>query len=175
MRQDLSPVPALDADLIPGVLRDWLVDIAERISCPLEFPAAGGIVPGHRPGPQAGDPPQAVRRLDRRAEPWGVVGDAGGAQSPSLVEVLRPLRELEARAREDHEKALREHARAAHQPLPDGGGRADADKAVRNKVSEADLLDLARQLAGDGPRRRAAAAAHHVGLHGGGPGRAAGG
>ena len=30
--------------MIPGPLRAWLADIAERVGCPLEFPAAGALV-----------------------------------------------------------------------------------------------------------------------------------
>ena len=41
----LKPVPAFDADtLLPAVLRDWIMDEAERMPCPPEFVAAAALV-----------------------------------------------------------------------------------------------------------------------------------
>ena len=40
----LSPVPAFAADLLPDAMRPWVEDIAERMQCPLDFPAVGAMI-----------------------------------------------------------------------------------------------------------------------------------
>jgi len=37
---DLPPVKAFDPALLPGAIRPWIEDLAERMQCPIEFPAA---------------------------------------------------------------------------------------------------------------------------------------
>ena len=39
----LPPVAPFDAELLPEALRGWIVDIAERMQCPPDFPAVGAI------------------------------------------------------------------------------------------------------------------------------------
>lgn len=63
---------------------------------------------------------------------WGaVVGRPGMLKSPALAEVKRPLRELEQRARREHEQALLLHKAG-------GKVRAAASKAAE-KVIEAEV------------------------------------
>jgi len=40
----LSPVPAMSEKMIPEPLRSWLIDIADRMQCPLDFPVIGSLV-----------------------------------------------------------------------------------------------------------------------------------
>jgi putative DNA primase/helicase len=40
----LLPVPAFNPDLLPDALRPWVVDIGERMQCPLDFPAVAAMV-----------------------------------------------------------------------------------------------------------------------------------
>jgi hypothetical protein len=44
VRYELRPVPILESKMIPAPLRGWLADIAERVSCPIDFPAVGALV-----------------------------------------------------------------------------------------------------------------------------------
>lgn len=39
----LPPVAPFDPELLPQALRGWIVDIAERMQCPPDFPAVGVI------------------------------------------------------------------------------------------------------------------------------------
>jgi putative DNA primase/helicase len=108
VRYAMPPVPSLGAEMIPESLRGWLSDIADRVGCPLEFPAVGaltaqGIVIGHRVviRPKRHDDWSVTPNL------WGaIVGRPGVLKTPALKESIRPLRRLEAEARDAHEQAL---------------------------------------------------------------------
>jgi hypothetical protein len=129
----LPSVPKLPPDLIPASLRPWVVDIAERMGCPVDFPGAAAMVclssvVGRQLAirPMQNDDWTVVPNL------WGaVVGRPGMLKSPALAEVKRPLRELEQRARREHEQALLLHKAG-------GKVRAAASKAAE-KVIEAEV------------------------------------
>ena len=95
---DLPPVPAFDAALLPEALRPWVLDIAHRMQCPPDFPAVGALVGlSGLIGARAVVRPK--KHDDWRVVPnlWGmVVGRPGVMKSPALGEVLRPLHRLEA-------------------------------------------------------------------------------
>jgi len=98
----LPPVAPFDAELLPQALRGWIVDIAERMQCPLDFPAVGAItaLSGLISARAVVSPKQ---RDDWRVVPnlWGlIVGRPGVMKSPALSEVLKPLHRLEAGERE---------------------------------------------------------------------------
>ena len=96
IRADLLPVPPMEAEMLPQVLRDWLVDIARRLGCPLDFPAVGAVVVlGSLIGrsvcirPKCKDDWTVVPNL------WGgIVAPPGFLKSPALAEVKRPLDRL---------------------------------------------------------------------------------
>ena len=100
-----SAIPAVmpfDADLLPEAFRPWIVDIAERVQCPPDFPAVGAMVAlasivGRRIGirPKRHDDWLVVPNL------WGaVIGRPGIMKTPALQETLRPLIRLEIEAKE---------------------------------------------------------------------------
>jgi putative DNA primase/helicase len=105
------PVPVLKEHMLPPVLRPWLADIAERIQCPLEFPAVAAVV---GLGSVIG---RKVAIRPRRYDDWVVVPNLWGAlvappsagKSPALGEALKPLHRLEALAAKEHEKAMGEY------------------------------------------------------------------
>ena len=107
----LLNVQAFDAELLPPSLRGWVMDIAERMQCPPDFPAVGAMVAlSSVIGRKACITPK--RRDDWRVVPnlWGaVVGRPGVMKSPALAEVLRPLERLQIEAKEIHTEELREH------------------------------------------------------------------
>src|SRR5690606_4613298 len=41
---DMPPVKPFDPALLPSTLRPWIVDIAERMQCPPDFPAVASMV-----------------------------------------------------------------------------------------------------------------------------------
>lgn len=98
----LLPVPSLSEAMLPEPFRPWLSDIAERFNCALEFPSIGAIVAlsaivGRRVGirPKRHDDWQVVPNL------WGcIVGRPGVLKTPALEEALKPIKRLEAEARE---------------------------------------------------------------------------
>lgn len=99
----LRPVMSLAPDMIPEPLRPWLLDIAYRMKCPLDFVAAGSVVVissliGTRCTikPKSRDDWYIVPNL------WGaIIGDPSVMKSPSIAEVLIPLNRLVTAAREE--------------------------------------------------------------------------
>ncbi len=97
--EPLRPVPPLVPELIPEALRPWLVDIAERMQCPIEFPAVASLVAaGALIGnsvvikPKAQDPWIVVPNV------WGAaIGEPGVMKSPSVSEGMAFVREIERR------------------------------------------------------------------------------
>lgn len=98
MAGTLPAVTAFDERLLPGAFRPWVADIAERMQCPIEYPAVGamvaaGSVVGNRVGVQ---PKQHDTGWVEVPNLWGaIVGRPGVMKSPALNQVLLPLRRLE--------------------------------------------------------------------------------
>jgi Protein of unknown function (DUF3987) len=150
VRHELRPVLALRPEMIPDPLRGWLVDIAERVSCPLEFPAVGAlealaIVIGRKVAirPKRHDDWTVVPNL------WGaVVGRPGVLKTPALTEATKPLRRLEAEARRRHEDALTKfQAEALVAEVQVDAARKALKEAAKGKKPEAVLQALARDVA----------------------------
>jgi putative DNA primase/helicase len=103
----LPSVAPFDPELLPEALRGWIVDIAERMQCPPDFPAVGVITAlsgliGARAvvAPKQHDDWRVVPNL------WGlIVGRPGVMKSPALGEVLKPLHRLESTEREQWQAA----------------------------------------------------------------------
>lgn len=100
-----DPLPAVapfDPELLPEALRGWVIDIAERMQCPPDFPAVGAITAlsaliGARAvvAPKQQDDWRVVPNL------WGlIIGRPGVMKSPALSEVMKPLHRLEGAERE---------------------------------------------------------------------------
>ncbi len=94
----LPMVKAFDAQLLPEALRPWVMDIANRMQCPVDFPAVAALVAlsgliGARAvvQPKQHDDWQVVPVL------WGMaIGRPGVKKSPSINEALKPLDKLQA-------------------------------------------------------------------------------
>jgi hypothetical protein len=97
----LKPVPALDPEYMPEALRDAVIDLADRLQCPMDYLfvsmlSAAGAVVGNRVGifPYANDESWEVYPAL-----WGgIVGDPGSKKTPALTAAHRPLRHLESEA-----------------------------------------------------------------------------
>jgi hypothetical protein len=108
-------------------LRPWLLDVAERMQCPLDFPVVGALVSfasltGRRVGirPKKQDDWLVVPNL------WGaIIGRPGIMKTPALAEAMRPLLRLAIEAQKQHEEALKE--------FPAAKMMADARRDVLNK------------------------------------------
>jgi putative DNA primase/helicase len=104
-----NAVAELDPALLPDALRPWLVDIAQRMQCPLDFPAIGAMVGlSAVVGRRIGIRPTARTDWVEVPNLWGaIIGRPGALKSPALKEALKPLHKLEAAEREAHAEAIK--------------------------------------------------------------------
>ena len=130
------PVPELPPELIPEPLRPWLSDIAERASLPLEFVACPALVAisavvGRSIGiyPKRHDDWLVVPNL------WGgIVGKPGVMKSAAISEPTKPLRALEAKAREHfQEAAARAEAERARLELEIAALKENEKRAAKGR------------------------------------------
>jgi putative DNA primase/helicase len=150
VRYELPPVTPLSPELIPMPLRGWLADIADRVGCPVEFPVVGaltalGIVVGHKfvIRPKRHDDWSVTPNL------WGaLVGRPGVLKTPALKESIRPLRRLEAEAREIHAKTLKKFMiDLGLAQAQCNAAKKELETAAKKKQPPADLEALARNAA----------------------------
>jgi putative DNA primase/helicase len=147
----LPPVMAFDPALLPEALRPWIVDIADRVQCPIDFPAVAVMIAvsalvGRKLGirPKRHDDWMVVPNL------WGaVIGRPGVMKTPAIQEPLKPLKRLEILAKKNFEETLLD-AEAAKLV-------ADAQKnATKQQIREAlenpeEAFKIARESLGDEP------------------------
>jgi hypothetical protein len=149
---ELPPVEKISPELTPEPLRGWLVDIADRMQCPLDFVAAGVLVAGGALiGTGCGIRPK--KHDDWLVIPnlWGgIVARPSMLKTPALTEVLKPFAALEATAKEEYDDRLRGHA-ADHEIFK---AQKEAVRAamltaakMKDKKPEADLDSLRQRFA----------------------------
>lgn len=132
----LLQVPSFDCSLMPGALRPWVEDVAERMQTPPEFIAvpamiAAGSVIGRKVAirPMRHDDWTEVPNL------WGcVVGRPGVMKSPAIKAALKPLSRLEALANDQYQQ----ERKAWEQGEDERAMRRDARKAAMKKRLGAD-------------------------------------
>ena len=143
--EGLPPVEPFPFELLPGSLRPWVEDIAERMQCPPDYLAVGAMVAlGATVGRQVGIRPR--RQDDWLVVPnlWGIaVGNPGLMKSPALAEVLKPLRRLEAEARDEYQGIVVEYE--AERMVADAEKKQAEDevkKAVKEGVGDPKAMAL---------------------------------
>ncbi len=96
----------LTPDLIPEPFQDWIVDITERMQCPLEYVAVGAvIVTASLIGAGCGIRPKSKDTWTVIPNLWGgIVGAPSTLKSPALKEIIKPLEDLESKASEAFEQ-----------------------------------------------------------------------
>ena len=154
----LPPVDAFDPAMLPAALRPWIIDIAERMQCPPDFPAAAAVVC------LAAVVGRQVAIRPKRHDDWtvvpnlwgGIIGRPSLLKSPALAEPMRLVDALEAKAADFHREALREHGAQAR---VDAIGAKLADADIQKALKDGDrgkALDLALDASTDDepPRRR---------------------
>lgn len=111
IKNKLSPVLPLPPQLIPEPYGEWLVDVAERMQCPLDYVAVGSlIVTASLIGGGCGVRPKALDSWTVIPNLWGgIVGSPSTLKSPALKEILRPLEILETEAFECYENDLQNY------------------------------------------------------------------
>lgn len=108
----LPPVAPFEAELVPGALRPWIMDIADRMQCPADYVAVSAIVAaGAVIGRKVGIRPQQHTDWIEVPNLWGcVVGRPGVMKSPAMAHALKPLRRLDAKAAEANSTSITAHA-----------------------------------------------------------------
>lgn len=107
VKPTLPAVPPFKPEFLPTQLRDWALDIAERMDVPLDFVGIPAIVQaGGLLGRRISIRPQMKTDWAETCNLWGaIIAKPGAMKSPTLQEVLKPLRRLEADARKVNEAA----------------------------------------------------------------------
>jgi Protein of unknown function (DUF3987) len=138
----LLPVASFDPAFLPEAIGPWVVDISDRMQCPMDFVGIPAMVAiGSLIGSKVGVRPQQKTDWIEVPNLWGcIVGRPGALKSPAMLEALRPLHRLEAEARKANEGAAKEHdLQVEFNKLR----REDATKKVRKELASAAPADLA--------------------------------
>jgi putative DNA primase/helicase len=158
IRQALRPVPKLDPELIPVPFRRWLVDIAERMGCALEFPVIGAIVAlASLVGRRLAIRPKSRDDWAVVANVWGgIVGRPGLMKTPALYQALQPLHRLANAAKRRFAEELARHKAGSLLRKARGDAAVNALRtAAKKKLPPEELDRLAAEAAeesdADGP------------------------
>jgi len=130
--------------LLPNALRGYVKDISERMQCPADFAAVGAIVMiGATLGRKVGIRPMKNNDWTVIPNLWcAVVGNSGIMKSPTLSEVLSPIKKLQALAFEEFNNAKAEYETNADLVnLQRSLNRSNAKKALK-KSNSADALKM---------------------------------
>ena len=146
---DTPDVPAFDPTLLPTTLRPFVTDIAERMQCPIDFPATALMVAlSSVVGRQVSIRPQEKDDWSVTPNLWGlIIGPPGAMKSPPMKEVLKPVEALEKAARERYKhdlsayeaklKVAKQATKVADQEikkaLGEGDGRLAEEIAYKSK------------------------------------------
>ena len=111
----LLPVTALDPSHLPDALGGAVIDLADRLQCPMDYIAvamlsAAGVVIGNKVGifPYENDESWEVYPAL-----WGgIVGDPGSKKSPSMQSAHKPLHHLESMAAQKYAQEMQLHEKA---------------------------------------------------------------
>lgn len=107
IRLELLPIQPFNAEnLLPPMLRDWVMDIAFRMSCPPDFVATAAIVSlGSVIGAGCSIKPKKRDNWIVVPNLWGmIVAPPSSKKSPAISEALKPLDRLIAKARKNHQE-----------------------------------------------------------------------
>ena len=137
----LNPVPKLDPDLLPDALRAWVCDTQQRMQCPLDFPAVAAMVAaGSLIGAKVGIRPKRLDSWMVVGNVWGlIIGRPSSKKSPSMNQMLAPLRRLDVEAAEINAEAAKAYTKAK---LAYEAHKKAADKKAGQILKDAPDADL---------------------------------
>ena len=145
----LYPVPAFDAaTLLPEVLRDFVLDAADRMPCAPEYIAASLLISaGSVIGARCAIKPKQLDDWSVIANLWGgIVGLPSSKKTPAMSEGMRAIDKLIAKAIEAHKHELKSFT---------------ADSVIRDARKEA--LESEIKLAAKNERKTAGGGARNLG------------
>lgn len=114
LESELPPVESISNEMLPASFRPFVLDVAERMQTPLDYPSAAVVV-------------SLAGAVNRRAviQPksndtswvvipnlWGgIIGPPGFMKSPVIAATTRPLVQIQAEWDREHENAVKDFAR----------------------------------------------------------------
>lgn len=110
LNDELPPVLPITTDMVPAELREWLIDICERMDgAPFEYAALSAVVAmGSLIGRKVGIHPKALDSWRVIPNVWGaMIGRPSIKKTPVASEVMKPINALEREARENFKKDLK--------------------------------------------------------------------
>ena len=118
LQSELPPVDTFSEDLLPISFRPLVMDVSERMQVPLDYPAvvmilalAGAVNRRATIQPKANDPSWIVV-----PNLWGgLIAPPGFMKSPVIQAATRPLNQIQANWRRDHEADLVDYAHATEE------------------------------------------------------------
>ncbi len=155
---DLPPVKAFDSALLPETIRPWIVDIAERMQCPPDFPAVAAMLA------LSGLLGRKIAIRPKQKDNWTVIPNLWGMligrpslmKSPPMKEAMRPIRRMTNEALAEYESKVSEHV--ANQEFYAVQIKLTKDKiakALKNgEDTETLKAELRQYLQPEQPRRR---------------------
>lgn len=108
LRDELPSVLPFPPEVLPANLREWVMDIAERMNCPPDLVAIPVMVAASAlVGARCLIRPQEKTTWAEAGNLWGaVVATPGSLKTPAAAEAMKPLRRLEAKAAEQYAAAM---------------------------------------------------------------------
>ena len=143
----LPPVAPFDSATLPDAVRSFVEDVAERMQCPLDFPAvAMMIVLAGVLGRKIGVRPKRRDDWTVIANLWGiVVGRPGIMKTPAITEPLKFLKRLEIEAKRRYEQ---ENADFLAGAMVAKASKQVAEQAIKKALQKdgADPHEIARTV-----------------------------
>ncbi|MBL8757327.1 MAG: DUF3987 domain-containing protein, partial [Phycisphaerae bacterium] len=106
----MPPVMPFDPAWLPEPLRAWVVDIASRVQCPIDYIAVAAMVAlGALVGRKLGIRPKACDDWLVVPNLWGAaIGRPGVMKTPAIQEALKPLKKFELDAKREYDEAVKD-------------------------------------------------------------------
>ena len=152
-------VMPFDSALLPANLQPWIDDVAERMQCPVDFPAVTAMLA------LAGLVGRKIAIRPKRQDNWTVVPNLWGMlvgrpsimKTPPMKEILKPLNRLSAEAHEDYDAKLQQYkSESKIIELKEKAITSEITKALRKGESTEELEKKLAELKLEAPpvRRR---------------------
>ena len=145
----LPDVPAFNSKLLPESVRDWVTDVAGRIWCPPDYPAATMMVTlASVIGRQVGIRPKRHDSWTVIPNLWGaLIGRTGVLKSPAHDQAMSPINKLEVKAKEQYEQEKHEHDINARikQAQAQAADKSLKEAIKKGQADESDIRSLSQQ------------------------------